>query len=79
MCNAPIQLNGDVLAVYLSKYGGVEVLTPLKASNWTEHGDYILTVCLDREDFLAIPHIFSSANCLQGVVWAQAPTETKLV
>ena len=34
-------------------------VTPLKSSDGTAHGDYILTVCLDREGFLTIPHIIS--------------------
>ena len=59
VCNVPIQLDGDVLAAYLSKYGSVEVVTLLKASDGTAYGDYILTVCLDREGFQAIPHIIS--------------------
>ena len=59
VCNVPIQLNGDVLAAYLSEYGSVEAATPLNASEGTAHGDYILTVCYDREGFQAIPHIIS--------------------
>ena len=51
VCNVPIQLNGDVLAAYLSKYGSVAAVTPLKAFDGTAHGDYILTVSLDKEGF----------------------------
>ena len=64
VCNVQIQLNGDVFPAYLSKYNSVEAVTPLKSSDGTEsdgmaHGYYILTICLDREGFHAIPHIIS--------------------
>ena len=58
-CNIQIQLNGNVLTAYLSKYGSVEAVTPLKASDRTAHGDYIITVCLDKDGFQAIPHMIS--------------------
>ena len=59
VCNVPIQLNGDVLTAYLSKYSSVETVTPLKSSDGTAHGDYILTISLDREGFQAIPDIIT--------------------
>ena len=59
VCNVPIQLNGDVLVTYLSKYGSVEAVTPMKSFYGTAHGDYILTACVDREGFQAVPHIIS--------------------
>ena len=59
VCNVPIQLNGDVLAAYLSKYGSVKAITPLKSSDGRVHGDNILTVSLDREGLQAIPNIIS--------------------
>ena len=57
MWNVPIQINGDALAAYLSKYSSVEAEMQSKASDGTAHGDYILTVCLNKEGFQAIPHI----------------------
>ena len=47
VCNILIQLIGDVLAAYLSKYDSVEAVTPLKSFDGTTHSDYIFTVCLD--------------------------------
>ena len=39
VCNVPEQLNGDVLAAYLSKYGSVEAVTSMRAADGTVHGD----------------------------------------
>ena len=47
VCNVPIQLNGDVLAAYLSEYGDIEDITTSKSSSGTAHGDYFVTICLD--------------------------------
>ena len=55
MCNVPIQLNGDVLAAYLSEYGDIEEITTSKSSSGTAHGDYVVTKSLDRKGFQAIP------------------------
>ena len=57
ICNVPIQINGDVLIAYLCKYSSVEVVMPLKASDETAHGNYILTICLNWKGFQDIPHI----------------------
>ena len=56
MCNVPIQLNGEVLAAYLSEYGDIEDITTSKSSSGTAHGDYFVTMCLNRSGFQAIPH-----------------------
>ena len=56
MCNVLIELSGDVLAAYLSVYGGVEEVWPARSA----HGYYIIDMCLIRECFHAIPH------CQQG-------------
>ena len=37
MCNIPIQLNGEVLTANLGKYGSVEAVMPLKASDGIAH------------------------------------------
>ena len=55
VCNVPIQLNGDVLAAYLSEYGDIEEITTSKSSSGTAHGDYVVTMSLDRKGFQAIP------------------------
>ena len=57
MCKIPVQLNGDVLAAYLSAYGSVEEMAPVKAADGTAYADYHLNVCLNREGFQFIPHI----------------------
>ena len=44
VCNVPIQLNGDVLTAY----SGVEDITTSKSFCGTAHGDYLVTMCLDR-------------------------------
>ena len=54
MCNVPIQLNGDVLAAYLSEYGDTEEITISKSLSGTTHGDYVVTISLDRKGFKAI-------------------------
>ena len=59
MCNIPVQLNGDVLAAYLSKYGSVEEVIPVRATDRTAHGDNILNICLDREGIQVILHIIA--------------------
>ena len=56
VCNVSLQLNGDVLAAYLSRYGGVEEVNIGKFTSGTTHGDYFLTMCLDRGGIQAIPH-----------------------
>ena len=51
VCNVPIQLNGDVLAAYLSEYGDIEEITTSKSSSGTAHGDYVVTMSLDQKGF----------------------------
>ena len=53
--NVLIQLNGDVLAAYLRKYGDIEEIITFKSSSGTAHGDYVVTTSLDRKGFQAIP------------------------
>ena len=57
MCGAPIQLNGNVLAAYLSKYGEVDEVTLVRSPAGTVHSDYIINMCLNQEGVQAIPHI----------------------
>ena len=56
VCNVPIQLNGDVLAAYISEYGGVWDIITSKSASGIAHGDYFVAMCLDRRGFQAIPH-----------------------
>ena len=51
MCNLPIELNGDVLAAYLSAYGGGDEFLPARSAAGTAQGDYIINMCLNREGF----------------------------
>ena len=55
MCNVPIQINGDVLTVYLSEYGDIEDITTSKSSSGTAHVDCLVNMSLDRKGFQAIP------------------------
>ena len=59
VCNIPIELNGDVLAVYLSAYSDVEEVLQARSVARTVHRDYIINICLDREGFHAILHIIA--------------------
>ena len=56
VCNVSMQLNGDVLAAFLSSYGVVEYCTLITSANGTAYGDYVFTVILDWSGFHAIPH-----------------------
>ena len=51
-----MQLSGDVLAAYLSIYGGVEQVTQVTSTRGTAYGDYVFVMCLDRGGFNNIPH-----------------------
>ena len=68
ICNVPIQLNEEVLAAFLTIYGDIENIEKAKSMNGTAHGDYILTTCLDRGGFTAIPHILEYKNQAMTVV-----------
>ena len=57
VCNVPVQLNGNVLAAYLSAYSSVEEVTPVRVADGIANKDYIFNVCLNREGFQVIPHI----------------------
>ena len=57
MWNVLIELNGVVLAAYLSDYGDAEEVLPARSAAGTGHGDYIINMCLNREGFQAISHI----------------------
>ena len=56
VCNVSMQLSGDVLAAYLSIYGGVEQVTQVTSTQGTAYGDYVFVMCLDRGGFNNIPH-----------------------
>ncbi len=59
MCNVPIGLNGYVLAAFLSDYGDVKKVLPVRPVARKAHVDYILNICLKKEGFQAIPHIIA--------------------
>ena len=50
-----MQLSGDVLAAYLSIYGGVEQVTQVTLTRGTTYGDYVFVMCLDREGSTKFP------------------------
>ena len=68
VCNVPIELNEEVLAAFLCKYGDIEDITKAKSSSGTAHGDYIFTMCLDRGGFQAIPHTLDYETQVMTVV-----------
>ena len=57
MCNVLMELGGDILAAYLSIYGGVEQVTQITSNSGTAYGDYVFIMCLNRGRFNNIPHI----------------------
>ena len=57
MYSVPVQLNGDVIAAYVSAYNNVKEMTMVHSVDGTAHGDFVLDICLNREGFQAIPHI----------------------
>ena len=63
-----MQLNGDVLAAYLSTYGGVEDYTLITSASGTAYGDYSFTMCLARGGFQAIPNTITYRNQTMMVV-----------
>ena len=68
VCNVSMQLNGDVIAAYLSSYGGVEDYTQIKSAHGTAYGDFSFTMILDRGGFNTIPHIISYRDKTMTVI-----------
>ena len=56
VCNVSMQLSGDVLAAYLSIYGGVEQVSQIRSTRGTVYGDYVFIMCLARGGFNNVPH-----------------------
>ena len=63
-----MQLNGDVIAAYLSSYGGVEDYMQIKSAHGTAYGDFLFTLILDRGGFNTIPHIISYRDTTMTVI-----------
>ena len=63
-----MQLSGDVLAAYLSIYGGVEQVSQIRSNSGTAYGDYVLIMCLDRGGFKNIPHVIKCRDQSMMVV-----------
>ena len=63
-----MELNGYVIAAYLSSYGGVEDYTQIKSAHGTAYGDFSFTMILDRGGFNAIPHIISYRDTTMTVI-----------
>ena len=67
VCNMSMQLNGDVLAAFLSSYGGVDY-TLIPSAHGTSYSDYSFTMILDRGGFNSIPHIISYQDTTMAVI-----------
>ena len=63
-----MELNGDVIAAYLSSYGGVEEYTQITSSHGTVYGDFSFTMILDRGGFNAIPHTIAYRTTTMTVI-----------
>ena len=48
VCNVSMQLNRDVLTVFLSSFGGAEDHILITSVNGTAYSDYVFTIILDR-------------------------------
>ena len=70
LCNVPI---GDVLAAYLSEYGDIEEITTSKSLSGTAHGNYVVTMSLDRKGFQAIPQTLDYEEQTMVVVEGRKP------
>ena len=68
VCNVSMELNGDVIATYLSSYGGVEDYTQIKSAHGTAYSDFSFTMILDRGGFNTIPHIISYRDTTMAVI-----------
>ena len=63
-----MELNGDVIAAYLSSYGGVEEYTQITSAHGTAYGDFSFTMILDRGGFNAIPHTIAYRTTTMTVI-----------
>ena len=68
MCNVPVSMNGDVLVAYLSRYGSMEEVLPIRVTDETAHSEYFLNICRDREGFQAVSHSIAYENQQMMVV-----------
>ena len=68
VCNVSMLLNGDVLASYISSYGGVEDYTLITSAHGTAYGDNSFTMILDRGGFNSIPHIISYRDTIITII-----------
>ena len=68
VCNVSMQLNGDVIAAYISSYGGVEDYTQITSAHDTAYGDFSFIMILHRGGFNAIPHTITYRNTTMTVI-----------
>ena len=68
MCNLPLKLNGDVLAVYVSAYGSLQETTPIRSADGTAQRDYVFNICHDREGFQAVLNVLTCKDQHMTVV-----------
>ena len=72
--NIPAFITGEVLATFLSTYGRVEEINLLRSAAGTAYRDYVLRMCLTREDFQAIPEtIISRERQMMVIVEGRCP------
>ena len=63
-----MELNGDVLATFLSSFGGVEDSTLMASASGTAYGDYVFTMVLNGGGFHVIPHTITYKDTTMMVV-----------
>ena len=68
VCNVTTQLSCDVLAAYLSIYGGVEQVSQVTSTRGTAYGDYVFIMCLDWGGFNKVPHKIKYRDQMMTVV-----------
>ena len=62
VCSVPVQLNGDVIAAYMSANGNVKEIIMVCSADGTAHDDFVLNICLNKEGFQAISYILTYQN-----------------
>ena len=79
----PVALSDHVLASFLSKYGRLEEITPVRGSIGAVIGDYSFLISVKREGLASIPDIISSVGRQAGESLSRAdgltagPTDSK--
>ena len=70
----PVGLPADMIASYLSAYDLVEEVEQFRASAGTAHEDHVYRLCLNKEEFQAIPDtLFFKERQMMVVVEVRQP------